>query len=111
MSNSTIRIPQARCLQALSRAKTKKQVLSRSKLAVAAGFSETSGTINRVLHGIPKGSSSGDPHKGIIDLGLVKPLTLDIDGHKETNYQITGAGKKALAAFLKSRKLPELRKS
>lgn len=68
-----LRIPQARVLRALmpGSAAKKPPRLTRVELAEHAGFSTTSGTINRVLHGIPQGSSSGNPHPGLLDLGYV----------------------------------------
>lgn len=99
-----LRIPQARVLRALmpkSGSKTR-PVLTPVELAENAGFSPTSGTINRVLHGIPKGSSSGNPHKGLLDLGLLSAI--DQDG--STAYRITTAGIKAVE---RHPKLPKMR--
>jgi hypothetical protein len=77
----------------------KRPTLTRIELAKAAGFKAGTGTINRVLHGIPKGSSSGKPHKGIIDLKLVALIVVTVDGVAVTQYHLTPDGTKALKAF------------
>src|SRR6185437_10627147 len=101
---SRLRVPQARVLHALLPRSGSKSlpVLTRVQLAKSAGFSPTSGTINRVLRGIPKGSSSGSPHKGLLDLGLL--ATVDQDG--SIAYQITAAG---ITAIQEQPKLPKMR--
>lgn len=95
-TTNLLRVPQARCLKALyPNDKGVRPALSRAKLAQRAGFTPVSGTVTRALSGVREGSSSGDAHKGLLDLGYVKRLELDIDGGKETAYQITAAGIKA----------------
>lgn len=99
-----LRIPQARVLLALvpkSGSKTL-PVLPRVELAKSAGFSPTSGTINRALHGIPKGSSSGHPHKGLLALGLLEC----IDRNGITGYRITPSGLNAAGEYAD---LPKMR--
>ena len=84
-----LRIPQARVLRTLMPQSGSKSlpVLTRVQLAKNAGFSPTSGTINRVLHGIRKGSSSGHPHKGLLDLGLLETTERDIFGIVEKSLR------------------------
>jgi hypothetical protein len=67
-------------------------VLTRVQLAERAGFTPTSGTINRALHGIHTGSPSGSPYQGLLDLGLVDEVEL----HGIKAYQINPAGRKAI---------------
>src|ERR1019366_6901961 len=99
-----LRVPQARALRALvpTNSDGSLPALTRVQLAERAGFSPTSGTINRVLHGIREGSPSGNPHKGLLDLGLVVPINL----RGITEYQITTEG---LRAIEKHTELPRLR--
>lgn len=92
-----ITIPMARVLKAL--ASKNGSVMSRVKLAKAAGFSPISGTINRALHGY-KGSKDARGYPGLIDSGLVNKIPLDIDGATEINYEITKVGQKALKGYL-----------
>jgi len=99
-----LRVPQARVLRALMPLNRDDDppALTRVQLAQRAGFSPTAGTINRVLHGIHEGSSSGNPHKGLLDRGLV--VAIDLNGI--TEYQITPEGIKAIEKYPQ---LPELR--
>src|SRR4051812_32379202 len=98
-----IRTPQYRCLKALAKPGT---TLTRTELAARAGFTPTSGTINRALHGIGKGSSSGDPFPGLLEMGLVDFFTVELDGNlKETRYRATAAGRRAAQAFAKLKKV------
>lgn len=97
-----LKVPQARCLKALMPKPEARDAhftewpsLCRTDLASKAGFNPTTGTINRVLHGIPQGSSSGEPHPGLLERGLMKATDLDIDGVAETQYRITAAGIRA----------------
>lgn len=101
----TIRLPQYRVLKALRPHGGKYPAYNRVTLAERAGFRGSSGTINRALHGIKKGSSSGDPFKGLLDLGFVRPVQVPVDGASpETAYQSTAAGQKAAQRFEKDRK-------
>jgi hypothetical protein len=100
---TTLRLPQYRVLKALQPKGGKFPALNRVALAERAGFRGSSGTINRALHGIKKGSSSGDPFKGLLDLGYVRPDTHDLDGVSETVYRATASGVKAAARFAKQR--------
>lgn len=97
----TVRLPQYKCLKALAGART---TLTRTELATKAGFSPTAGTVNRALHGIAKGSSSGDPFPGLVGLRLVEPFTVELDGGvKEVRYRATPLGRKAAQAFAKAK--------
>jgi hypothetical protein len=62
------------------------------QLAVRAGYTGSSGSINRVLNGLREGSSSGNAHPGLLERGLVETIPVDIEGVIETNYRITPAG-------------------
>ena len=108
---SDLKLPQARVLNALMACDDgANPVLSRMQLAENAGFVPTSGTINGALHGIADGSSTGKPHMGLIDLGYVSRLPLDVDGAVEIHYQITSLGIEALEKYLSDGgKLPPVR--
>jgi hypothetical protein len=67
-------------------------LFTRAGLAWKAGYTGTSGSITRVLNGLREGSSSGKAHPGLIALGLVEEVRLDIVGLIEVNYRITAAG-------------------
>ena len=107
-----LRVPQYRVLKALLPKGGRTPALTRTELAARAGFQTGSGTINRALNGIAKGSSSGDPYPGIVDLGYVRRAEVHLDGGlKETVYQITAAGQKAARAFAKERKVSDVRRA
>lgn len=106
-TKSTLRVPQARVLKALmpkeeDRAKhfAYWPTYNRVSLASRAGFIPTTGTINRVLNGIPNGSSSGEPHPGLLERGLMKAESLETDSGFETVYRITAAGIREVEAYL-----------
>ncbi len=68
-------------------------VITRAWLGVLAGYTAISGTVTRALNGIREGNNkSGPPHLGILGLGYVEEIVLDIDGVSEINYRITTAG-------------------
>ena len=95
-----LRLPQARVLEALiptSEAKT--PAINREDLAQMAGFRRKAGTINRVLHGIPKGSSSGTPHVGLLALGLIEEIPKGVKGTTVLRYRITQMGREALERY------------
>lgn len=94
---------QLRVLRALATG----DALNRPKLCQAAGFSPTSGTITNALNGIRPGSSTGSPRLGLVQMGLVERLELDIDGAMEVAFVITAAGRQALAD--RGEELPPLR--
>ena len=105
-----IRVPQFRVLKALQPKAGKSPILTRTVLAERAGFRPGSGTINRALLGIAKGSSSGDPYKGLLDLGYVRTIVIPLDGDRtENGYQITAPGVKAAKAYAKDRKVGKVR--
>jgi hypothetical protein len=87
-------------------------IFTRANLCLRAGFKLTSGSITRVLNGIRPGNrTSGAPHPGLVERGLVETITLDIEGVAETNYQITAAGIRAYQAYVAMLcgKLPEVK--
>ena len=111
-----LRVPQARVLRALvpdypTDPKSEWPLLSRAALGVRAGYTAISGTITRALNGIREGSSSGDPHPGLIARGLVEEVDVDVDGAVEVNYRATSAGIIAFAKYVKvnGNKLPPLK--
>jgi hypothetical protein len=76
-------------------------LVTHKQLAVRAGYTGTSGSITRALNGIRKGNkTSGIPHPGLLELGLVEIEILDIEGVKERNYRITAAGIAAYRAYV-----------
>lgn len=79
------------------------------RLALAVGTSPRSDYVRRALRGLPAGSSSGVEHDGLLALGYVRAIELDIEGHKEVNYKITPAGINALRAHLAQYPLPPMR--
>jgi hypothetical protein len=83
----------------------------RAQLSARAGYTTRSGSLTRALNGVRFGSSSGDPHPGLLIRGFVEEETLDIDGVKEVSYRATPAGVRAYRAWLESRggKLPKMR--
>ena len=98
---TAIRLPQFRVLRALT-AKGR-PTMTRAELARKAGFNPTSGTINRALHGIAKGSSSGDPYPGLLTAGLVEAIPVELDGGvTETRYRATATGAKAAKTYAKA---------
>ena len=103
-----LKIPQARVLAVLAEGGA---ALTRAKLSNAAGFSEVSGTVTRVLNGLREGSSSGSAHLGLVGLGYVERLDLDIDGVTEVAYRITDSGQAALDRFAEANggRLPKMK--
>ena len=94
-----VRIPQLRVLKILAGDENEDTpALTRQKLNERSGFSSVSGTITRVMNGVPQGSSSGAERPGLIPLGCVRKFDVDIDGIVETVYQITPLGREVLAA-------------
>jgi hypothetical protein len=116
MSTDKLRIPQARLLRALmppdqSAPPIDWPVLDRAALGVQAGYTAISGSVSRALAGIHAGNkTSGDPHPGVLQLGLVEEMRLDVDGLTEVNYRITESGVRAYQSFLSGGgKLPPLK--
>lgn len=111
-----LRTPQARVLRALipddaADHYTEWPLLTRPQLGVKAGYTAVSGTITRALNGIHPGSSSGDPHPGLLARGFVKATSVDVEGVVETNYRITAAGVRAYADHVAAHgeRLPKVR--
>ena len=76
-------------------------LLTRTQLNKRAGFTAKSGSITRALNGIrATNKTSGVPHPGLVELGMIEVTTLDIDGMEEDNYRITKRGIEALLAFV-----------
>lgn len=94
-----LKIPQVRVLRCFT---SGRPLLNRAKIAERAGFSELSGTVTRVLNGLREGSSSGAAHPGLLTLGYIERIDLEVEeGVTETCYRITDAGVRALAAWEK----------
>lgn len=109
----TLKVPQARVLAVLCPDEGDDPPLGtvpRFTLAAAAGFIPTTGTINRVLNGIVTlNCTTGAPHPGLLTLGLIEKVVLDLDGQTTDSYRITRAGIKAIRAWLAVNKLPPKR--
>lgn len=109
----TLKVPQARVLAVLCPDVGDDPPLGtvpRFELAAAAGFVPTTGTINRVLNGIQSlNSTSGAPHPGLLSLGLVEKVIIDLDGQSSDSYRITRAGIRAIRAWLLHNQLPPKR--
>ncbi len=111
-----LRTPQARVLAALQPDYSDDPVsewplMTRAQLAVRAGYTAISGTVTRALNGIRAGSSSGDPHPGLLARSLVEEVVIDIDGRDEVNYRATAEGVKAYQEHITRlcSKLPEVK--
>lgn len=96
-SVSGIRPPQLKCLMAMKPDRPASHpinwpVFTRASLCVACGLSPTN-SMNRILHGIKDGPRK---HPGLIQLGYVEILALDIMGTIEYNYVITPKGLECL---------------
>ena len=101
----TLRVPQARVLNALLPANpsyptSEWPLLTRKMLNVAVGYSPISTGVTRPLYGVSEGSSTAHPHKGLLALGLVEVVQVDVQGAVEDNYRITKLGIVALGKFL-----------
>lgn len=100
-----LRVPQARVLRGLmppciTDPPYEWPCLTRIALADRAGYTAISGSVTRALNGIHPGSSSGDPHIGLIGMKYVDVINIDVDGVEEQNYRITQLGIQAYVAFL-----------
>ena len=86
-------------------------LLTRTALAVQSGYTAISGSITRALNGIHENSSSGDFHLGLLALGFVEEVTLDIDNLAETNYRITANGIRVFQQYVAANgnKLPKVK--
>lgn len=110
--NPRLRIPQARVLSALlppypDDPPSEWPLLNRAVMGLRAGYTAISGSITRALNGIHPDSSSGDPHPGLLALGYVEALDIDVEGVIEVNYRITRAGIAAIQRYGAS--LPKVR--
>lgn len=111
-----LRTPQARVLAALqpddpSDPVSEWPLVTRAQLGVRAGYTAISGTVTRALNGIKPGSSSGDAHPGLLMLGMVEEVVLDVEGVTEVNYRATTEGVSAyrLHCATSGASLPPLR--
>lgn len=110
-----LRTPQARVLQALmpidlTEPPHEWPILRRGEMAVRAGYTAISGTITRVLNGIKAGSSSGDPHQGLLELGYIDIIKIDVDGISEVYYRINPVGASVYINYTAiNRQLPPLK--
>ena len=104
-----LRIPQIRVLIALKGTDENGIVkaLSRIKICEECGFTLTSGTVTRVMRGLPGGTSSGPAFLGLLELGLVNVVLIDVDGITEQCYQITLLGRRVIECY--SENLPAMR--
>jgi hypothetical protein len=90
-----LRLPQIRVLRSLAEG----QLLTRNKICRAAGFSTGSGTLNYALNGMKVSKANPRPHPGLVELGLITKIDLDIDGVVEVGYRITEEGLAALEEY------------
>ncbi len=102
---STLRTLQARVLAVLMPESLGAPLIdwplcNRSQLGTSAGYTSLSGSCTRALNGVREGSSSGDAHLGILALGYVVEVVLDVEGVTEMNYRATPAGVAAFAAYI-----------
>lgn len=92
-----LRIPQLRVLGVLLPDDSSKSALiwpaiTTNELAKRIGVSTISDSIRRAMRGLPKGSSSGEAHPGLLALGLAEELVYDVDGRREVAYRATPTG-------------------
>lgn len=93
-----LKTPQVRVLQALVDALLEgRDALGRAELNAACGWTKESGTLTRALHGLREGSSSGAAHAGLLTLGWVEAVELDVDGRAEVMWRVTDVGREGLA--------------
>lgn len=114
--NEPLKIPQARVLYALmpiypDDPPGEWPLITRNELCHRAGFTTLSGTVTRVLNGIrPGNKTTGKPHPGLIERGLMECVIVEVEGVKEKNYKITRTGIKAMQEFMiAGRTLPNVR--
>lgn len=98
-----LRSHQLRILQVLGT----EDALGRNGICTRIGWSATSGTFTNAMNGVKEGSSTGGAHPGLVRLGLVEKVELDIDGLVELVYRITEQGREALR--LHGDELPDMR--
>lgn len=115
--NLALRTPQARVLAALQPDDPSDPLIdwplvTRAQLGVRAGYTAISGTVTRALNGIrPGNTTSGDPHPGLLERGMIEEVVLDIEGVREVNYRATALGVRAYQAYIAAHKnkLPDLK--
>lgn len=100
-----LRLPQLRVLAALAA----RGPMVRDRLKEACGFAPIAGTLTTALNGIREGSSSGTAHKGLLALGLVEDVAVDVDGLAERLLTLTPAGRLALEGDPRAASLPRAR--
>lgn len=110
-----LRTPQARVLAALQPEYPDDPVsewplITRAQLAVRAGYTAISGTLTRALNGQRPGGVN-EPHPGLLALGFIEEVVLDIEGRREVNYRSTAAGVRKYADHVagSNGRLPEVR--
>ena len=82
-ASSDLKLPQARVLAVLlpphpEDPEDEWPLITRATLGVRSGYTAVSGSVTRALHGIRQGSSSGPASLGLLDLGLVVAIELDV---------------------------------
>jgi len=114
LTTPTLRLPEARVLAALMPDDPTSNphfwpLRTRARLSREMGY-KVSGTVTSALNGIREGSSSGKPHPGLLAMGLVEAIVLDIDGVMETDYCITPLGIRAYQEYVATHGvLPQVR--
>ncbi len=102
--------PQLRVLKALIGERGEANPMyCRAELAEKANYTELSGTLWRALNGLREGSSSGAAHPGLLQMGMVARHDINIDGYKDTLYEITEKGVRAFWEYCPDGMLPEVR--
>lgn len=107
-----VTVPQARVLRALMpRAAGARPAFSRTTLVARAGFTPKSGVINQALHGVRRVTK--DRPKllpGLLGMGMVELVKIDVEGSVESSYQITDVGEAAYHAHVAARgELPPIK--
>lgn len=96
---STITLPQARIMQALSITGW----ITRAGLAEKAGFSPNTGVMHDALFGKKAEQHRGKPYKGLIERELVLEWEDGSQGEWEIVYDLSEKGRMALEAYLKEK--------
>lgn len=112
MAEIILKVPQVRVLVALLPEGDEPPLgtLPRAKLAEAAGFVPTSGTMSKVLNGIQNpNSSTGKQQDGLMQYGYIQKVDVDLDGQTADSYRITKTGIAAVRAWLAINQLPPKR--
>jgi hypothetical protein len=92
-----LRLPQVRILRAI-----KDRPLTRTKIIAKITQEGKATAIGFALGPVDKGRYTAYTaqcgYKSLLALGYVRPVVIDVDGKKETLYEATAAGKKAITA-------------